>query len=623
MMQDSKPKQTSLPDPIWSPTEQDVAGTNIARWCAAQGLANYRALHDWSTRCREEFWVAAVERLGIRFTVFPQTVLENRQDPAHAMWFPDAQLNIVESCFQSMPDDTAIVSQQPGRPLLRTSFQELRNQVAQIANSLREAGFEPGDRIAVVLPMIRIAVPVYLGIVAAGCQVVSIADSFAAPEIATRLRIAEARAAITCDWILRAGKRLPLYARVREAVDSLSNSIPVFVTPWEDSLAVDLKSPDASLFSLLVDDFRFRPVVAPANTPINILFSSGTTGEPKAIPWTHLTPIRSAVDGYVHQDIQAGHVVAWPTNLGWMMGPWLIFASLINRASVALFEDAPTTTGFGQFVQDAQVTMLGVVPTIVKAWRSSRIMDDFDWSAIRCFSSTGESSQVDDMTWLSARAGGKPIIEYCGGTEIGGAYITSTLAQPNVPAAFSTPSIGLDFVILDDQGTPGDEGELLLIPPSIGLSNTLLNRDHDETYYRHAPHLADGPILRQHGDYFRRIGDYYIAGGRADDTMNLGGIKVSSAEVERALNLLEGVRETAAIAVNREGGPDRLVVFAVLEQPLEPDELLVAMNRQLKQQLNPLFRVAEVAITDALPRTASNKVMRRTLRDQYLHRASQ
>ena len=334
--------------------------------------------------------------------------------------------------------------------------------------------------------------------------------------------------------------------------------------------------------------------------------------DPKAIPWTHTTPLKCAMDAHFHHNLQPGDVVAWPTSLGWMMGPWLIFAALWNRATIALYDGAPTEAGFGQFVQATRVTLLGTVPSLVKTWRSSGVMDPFDWSAIKAFSSTGECSNADDMAWLMARGGHKPIIEYCGGTEIGGGYITGTLVQPARPATFSTPALGLDFVILDDEGREADFGEAFLIPPSIGLSTELLNADHYQVYEADVPRAG----LRRHGDQLERLPDgYYRAHGRQDDTMKLGGIKVSSVEIERVLQTLPGVVETAAIAVPPPGGgPHQLVIYAVASPRLDWP---AAMQAAIKEQLNPLFKIHDVVLTAHLPRTASNKVMRRVLRDQY------
>lgn len=193
--------------------------------------------------------------------------------------------------------------------------------------------------------------------------------------------------------------------------------------------------------------------------------------------------------------------------------------------------------------------------------------EGIDWSAIKAFSSTGECSHADDMFYLMSLAGYKPIIEYCGGTEIGGGYITGTMVQPASPSTFSTPALGLDFTILDENEAECDNGELFLIPPSMGLSNQLLCRDHHEVYFTGTPDRRDGTRLRRHGDQMQRLpGGYYRAHGRIDDTMNLGGIKISSAEVERVLNSVDGIRETGAISVaSAAGGLERLVVYVVLE----------------------------------------------------------
>ena len=318
--------------------------------------------------------------------------------------------------------------------------------------------------------------------------------------------------------------------------------------------------------------------------------------------------------------MQPADVLVWPTNLGWMMGPWLIFASLMNRAAMGLYYGAPTGRGFGQFVQEAKPTMLGVVPSLVKTWRNTGCMQGLDWSAIKLISSTGECSSPDDMRWLMKQAGGKPLIEYCGGTEIGGAYIAGTLARPCVPGTFNTPALGLDISILDEQGRPADSGELFITPPSIGLSTSLVNQDHHEVYFAGTPRGAGGETLRRHGDQMEKLpGGYWRGQGRADDTMNLGGIKISSAEIERVLQAVPNVIETAAIAVSPGGGPSQLVIYAVCSgsQRLTKEQLATAMQSAIKRDLNPLFKIHDLVLIDALPRTASNKVMRRALRDRY------
>jgi acetyl-CoA synthetase len=245
-------------------------------------------------------------------------------------------------------------------------------------------------------------------------------------------------------------------------------------------------------------------------------------------------------------------------------------------------------------------------------------MENLDWSSIKVFSSTGECSNADDMSWLMSLAGDKPVIEYCGGTEIGGAYISGTVTRPCVPGTFNAIALGLDFTILDEDEKPADAGELFLIPPSIGLSTTLLNQDHHEIYFAGAPTGPRGEVLRRHGDQIEKLPDGYWRGlGRADDAMNLGGIKVSSAEIEQVLQSVPGLTEVAAVAVSPETGPCRLIIYAVYTNGHHADktELLSAMQNAIKRELNPLFKIHDLVLVKTLPRTASNKIIRKALRN--------
>lgn len=624
------------PAPAWFPSQEKIESTNIAALMHQLQITSYREFHAWSAQHRDRFWEVTIQRLGICFQQKYTQILDLSRGVEFPQWLVGARFNIAESCFQASEDAPAIIFQQDSGLLSTMTYGELHALTNRVANGLVDLGFCPGDAIAIAMPMTAESVAIYLGIIKAGCVVVSIADSFAAPEIAIRLHISQAKAIFTQDYIRRADKQLPLYAKVVDAdapgavVLSLAPSVPVAV-----------RSGDLAWQEFLSSNDRFDAVPTAPEAYINILFSSGTTGEPKAIPWTQTTPIKCAVDGHLHQDIHPGDVVAWSTNLGWMMGPWLIYASLINRATLALYYGAPTERGFGQFIQAARVNMLGVVPSLVSIWKTTACMQGLDWSAIKAFSSTGECSNPQHMLFLMSLAGYKPIIEYCGGTEIGGAYITGTLLQPAAPATFTTPALGLDFVILDEGDRPARKGELFIIPPSIGLSTALLNKDHHQVYFAETPLLpspvraglpdqlvsqqatqANPPLLlRRHGDWIECLPNgYYRACGRVDDTMNLGGIKVSAAEIEQVLNSVAGIYQTAAIAVSPpNGGPSQLVIYAVVAPERQQDKIALQteLQKAIALQLNPLFKIYDLAIVDALPRTASNKVMRRTLRDRY------
>jgi acetyl-CoA synthetase len=500
------------------------------------------------------------------------------------------------------------------------TYGELEALTDQVAARLVTRGYRPLDAIAVIMPMTAESVAIYLGIIKAGCVVVGIPESFRPREIASRLRIANAVGVFTQDVVVRGGKIADLYGTLVEA-----HSPRTIVLSAGELLQANLRQGDLSWSDFLIEREPFQAVVSGPDDPINILFSSGTTGDPKAIPWTQTTPIKCTADSHFHQDVHPGDLLVWPTSLGWMMGPWLIFSSLLNRAAMGLYCGSPSTREFCRFVQDTRATLLGVVPTLVKAWRNTGCLEGLDWTSLKLFSSTGECSTPEDMRWLMQQAGNKPVIEYCGGTELGGAYITNTIARPCFAGTFNTPTLGLDFVILDNEGQPADTGELFIVPPSIGLSTTLLNRDHHEVYFADTPAGTAGQPLRRHGDLMEQIApSQWRALGRADDTMNLSGIKVSSVEIEHVLRTVPGIEDIAAVAVSPGGGPSQLVIFAVVasEYREKSDQLLTSLQQAVRRDLNPLFNIHELVCVDLLPRTASNKLLRRTLRDGYSARES-
>ncbi|GAB4821930.1 hypothetical protein N2152v2_008976 [Parachlorella kessleri] len=611
------------PAPCWVPDPQAVHFTNVARFMHSfKGDASWQQLRsgcpsrDFDLLQRisfdspDVFWPHLLKYLRINFHRLPYRALELHPTSAdECRWLPGARLNAAECCLVGRdPDRPAIVWAEEGKPEVvhTVTLGQLSRRSAHVAEALRAAGLKPGDAVAIDMPLTVEAVAIYLGIVLAGCVVVSIADSFAAGEIASRLRIANARAIFTQDVIARGGKSLPLYARVVEAQAPMAIVLPA--SP-DNPLQVSLRPDDIPWREFLArvePPTSLRPHVADAYELTNILFSSGTTGD----------------------------VVCWPTNMGWMMGPWLVYASLLNSAAIALFQGSPLGREFGVFVERARVSMLGLVPSIYKAWRASGCMSGLDWSSLRCFSSTGEASAPDDTLWLSARAGYKPVIEYCGGTEIGGAFLTGCMVQPQAPSCFSTPVMGSCPCILLPGGhlSPhGDvaavTGELAIAAPMLGISQRLLNKDHHEVYYADMPQLPGGRwFLRRHGDEMERLpGGYYRAHGRVDDTMNLGGIKVSSVELERACveNVADVVEAAAVACPTPGGGPEQLFLFLVVRPGCQQDPQALRQQCQaaISRKLNPLFKVEKVLLRGSLPRTATNKVMRRLLRDELMPRA--
>ncbi len=599
--------------PLWTPDNQTIKKSNIYQIMLKNGLKTYEDLWNWSVKNKNDFWSQTIANLGIKLKKEYGSVLDSSLGVEQTQWLKGGELNIADSCFQNSDDAIAVIFQKEGGTIEKVTQIQLENYVNKIANSLRDLGVEKGDFIAIDMPMTLEAVAIYLAGIKAGNPVVTIADSFTPNEIEIRLKITNPKVIFTQDVLERAGKTLPLYQKIKE-IDS-----PKAVVIKVSNGVIPLRRNDLYFNDFLSDNNQFKTVIQNPEDVITILFSSGTTGKPKAIPWTHTTPIKGASDGFYHQNIQKNDIICWPTNLGWMMGPWLVFAALINKASIALYYGAPMGKEFGSFIQNTKVTMLGVVPSIVRNWKNTRSMENLNWNSIKCFSSTGEVSNPDEMEYLMQLANNKPIIEYCGGTEIGGGYLASTMVQPNIASTFSTQTLGSEFILLDEDERLVDQGELFLIPPIMGLSNTLLNQNHHKVYFKGTPKYK-GKTLRRHGDEIERLENgYYRMLGRVDDAMNLGGIKVSSIQIEEVINQLEFIKESAAIAVSPiNGGPSNLVVYYVENNDsFEPEERLQKVKQIIQQKLNPLFKASNLVKIKFLPRTASGKVMRRKLRDVY------
>ncbi|KAG6528774.1 hypothetical protein ZIOFF_010959 [Zingiber officinale] len=648
------------PPPYWFPSLSQSKYTNLGKLMEHHGpkilgssyhdpLTSFALFQKFSALHPEVYWSIMIKELSVVFQSAPTSILDTSDNSnASGTWFPGAVLNIAECCiqpvdFQKKTDESAaILWRNEGFddfPINYLSLKDLRNQVMSVASALEKI-FMKGDAIAIDMPMTCTAVIIYLAIILAGCIVVSIADSFTSNEIAKRMEVAKARGIFTQVFVTRFSAMTSFFEEKERfhftdhsRVAKSTPCIAIVVPALGDDVGVQLRDHDMPWKDFLLSAASFPsiqcdylPVYQSGDRVTNILFSSGTTGEPKAIPWTQISPIRCAADSWAHIDIRPGDICCWPTNLGWVMGPILLYSCFLNGATMALYHGSPLGRGFGKFVQDASVTMLGTVPSLVKYWKSSKCMERLDWSNIRVFASTGEASDIDDDLWLSSCNFYKPIIECCGGTELASSYIQGSLLQPQAFAAFSSPSISTGLVIIDERGIPYPDdqpcvGEVGLFPVYMGATNRLLNADHKKVYFDGMPTYKMS-TLRRHGDIIQRtVGNYYVVLGRADDTMNLGGIKTSSVEIERICNKAdENVMETAAVSVrSRTGGPEQLVVLAVLRNGsanCHPDFLKAKFQKAIQNHLNPLFKVSFVKVVPEFPRTPSNKLLRRVLRDQ-------
>ncbi len=615
--------ETDLPI-VWTPEKYGIA-SNISSWMSKLRMSSYADFYQWSVENKTAFWETAVKNIPVVFDKQYSAVLEQTDDPDEITWFKDAAFNIVDSCFQAAPTQTAIYFQAEGsKTITKVSYQELRNRIRSYAAGFIKQGFAAHDRVVIYLPFSIEAIAVYLGLIYMGAEPVLVSDSFSAAELKKRIDIIHAKAVLTIDAYVYAEKTIPVINKVIEA----NPATIILHTTDKNAKALAIRNNNSDL---LLSDLETTPADTftsykhSSKDIISILFSSGTTKEPKALPWLATTPIKCATDGKLLQDIHEGDVVTWTSGMGWMMAPWLIFASLLNKASIAVYNGAYSKKEFIDFTVQTKVTVLGTIPSVVKSWRAQQFEPIADWH-VRIFSSTGEPSDTEDYLYLCYLNSFKaPIIEYCGGTEIGGGYLSSVVELPNALCHFNTPAPGSALILVDaDKNiiTQHGTGEVFLIPPTVGLSQQILNKNHHEEYYSDLPEIKGYPRLRKHGDGYT-VDTYngirfYKSTGRTDDTMNLGGIKISAVEIEAVVNKHAAVFESAAVAYQEaNGGPEKLALFVQTKQQID-DTILLQQELQkiIQAQLNPLFRISMLILKQSFPRTASNKLMRKDLRKE-------
>jgi acetyl-CoA synthetase len=357
-----------------------------------------------------------------------------------------------------------------------------------------------------------------------------------------------------------------------------------------------------------------------------IIYTSGTTGRPKGTVHVHAGfPIKAAHDLAYCFDVQHDDTVFWLSDLGWMMGPWLIAGGLMLNATLMLYEgtpDYPEPDRLWQMVESHKVTVLGVAPTVIRALvpRGDAWVRQHDLSSLRVLGSTGEIWNPPSWRWFYEEVGASklPIINYSGGTEIGGGIISSFTIEPIKSCSFSGPVPGMDADVVDESGKPvrGAVGELVIRQPWVGMTRGFWQ---DADGYL-ASYWSRFPDVWTHGDWTEIDEDgYWFIRGRSDDVLTVAGKRVGPAELESAAARHPAVQEAAAIGVPNELKGETPHIFAVLRPLHEPTpELALEIRQTMRKQLGAAMQPENVHFVRELPRTRNGKIMRRVIRSAFL-----
>ncbi|WP_404446417.1 acetate--CoA ligase [Microbacterium marinum] len=622
-------------DHLFSETRRFAPSSDFAS--AAVGSAD---LYERADADREAFWAEQARDLHWHT---PFTKVLDWSNPPFATWFEDGELNVAYNCLDrhveaGHGDRVALLWEGEPGDQRRVTYAELTDEVKRLANVLGDLGVSAGDRVAIYMPMIPEAVAAMLAVARIGAIHSVIFGGFSADSLRSRIDDAGAKLVITSDGGYRKGRVSPLKPAVDQALgdrghgpqETVEHVLVVKRTEnevsWTDGRDVWWHDvvPAASA------DHEAQPF--PAENPLFILYTSGTTGKPKGILHTsggYLT--QAAFTNKVVHDLHPETDVFWCTaDIGWITGhSYVTYGPLANGVTQVLYEgtpDSPHPGRWWEIVEKYGVTILYTAPTAIRSFMKlgRAIPEKFDLSSLRLLGSVGEPINPEAWVWYRHVIGGDrtPIVDTWWQTETGAIMVS---ALPGVtetkPGSAQVPLPGIGVDVVDDSGQEvgsGGGGLLVLSKPWPSMLRGIWGDPErfKETYWEKFEQqgyyfAGDGARLDEDGDV------WFL--GRVDDVMNVSGHRLSTTEIESALVGNEAVAEAAVVGASDETTGQAVVAFVIIKQSFldqhSPEGLADTLRKWVGEQIGPIARPRDVYIVGELPKTRSGKIMRRLLRD--------
>ncbi len=620
---------------VWFPNQEWIENSNLQKFMERHGITDYDSLLARSLSDLEWFWEAVMEDLDIQFYTPYSKIVDMSPGIQFPNWCVNGKLNIVHNMLDkwqssSGKDRLALSWEGEEGRLLRLSFGDLYGEVNRCANGLKSIGIRKGDVVGLYMPMIPELVIAFLAVIKLGAIILPLFSGFGPTAISMRLKDAGARFIFSADGMWRRGKKVAMKPVLDEALQDVTTVEKVIIVDRIHDKNISMNRHRDLWWEDLVKgaSSQCQTEKTAAEDTLMIIYTSGTTGKPKGAVHTHCGfPVKAAQDMYQAMDLHPAEVMFWISDMGWMMGPWEVFGSLLVGATMLLFDgapDYPSVSRIWELVEKHRVTHLGITPTLIRALmpHGTAPVRKHNLDSLRMVGSTGSPWDPDSWRWVFTHVlkEVKPIINYSGGTEISGGILCGNYFKPLKPCAFSGPIPGMDAEVVDDQGNPVRRavGELVIRQPWIGMTRGFWNDKNRylDTYWRRKSDTW------YHGDYaaIDEDGLWYIL-GRSDDTIKVGGKRLGPAEVESIVNSHAMISDSAAIGVPDDVKGEAVVVFCVLSQTVaKPEDLRNHLFDLITRELGKPLRPREIKFVSALPKTRNAKIMHRVIRSVYLGR---
>jgi acetoacetyl-CoA synthetase len=597
--------------------------TAFMRWLEAErglSFADYDALWRWSVDDLDGFWRAIWDFCGVRADGDPSPVLASREMPG-ARWFPNVALNYAEHVFAGKDDgEVAILHSSELRELGELRWGELRARVAAVAAGLRAMGVERGDRVVAYLPNIPEAIVAFFATASIGAVWSSCSPDFGPASVIDRFAQIEPKVLFAVDGYRYGGRdfdRIGTVAALREAMPSLEHTVLVpYLDPEPDLAALG----GATTWAQLLADgegaeLRFERV--PFDHPLWVLYSSGTTGLPKAIVQgqggillEHLKKLG------IHVDAHPGDRLFWFTTTGWMMWNFLV-SGLLSEAAIVLYDGNPGFPDMNvlwDLAERAGVTMFGTSASYISACMKAGVEPGAgrDLGALTAVGSTGSPLSPEGFDWIYEQIGADTwLFSTSGGTDVCTAFVGGVALLPVYRGEIQARALGCAVEAWDEDGEPVVEavGELVITEPMPSMP-VFFWGDEDGGRYRES-YFEMFPGVWRHGDWIELTErGTAIIYGRSDSTINRGGIRMGTAEIYRAVLSIDAIVDALVVDIPRPGTEGWMPLFVVLREGAElDDELPKEIARRVREQCSPRHVPDEVFEIAEVPRTLSGKVL--------------
>jgi acetoacetyl-CoA synthetase len=624
----------SSPQVLWNPSSSFKDQSNLSHYLKwlnshkSRSFRDYDQLWQWSVDHPEDFWRSIWEYFKIESDKRPGQVLSGKMPDAR--WFENAELNYTAHIFRNKsPEDIAIISKTEGEPVEKTTWKTLEQQTAALSSFFRQKGIETGDRVVAFLPNIQEATVGLLAAGAVGAVWSSCSPDFGAKSVIDRFQQIEPKVLITCDGYQYNGKPYDKTDTVKEIIEHLP-SLEVVIVVSRLSAFSDISIKKATDWNQIISNQKailtFRPL--PFNHPIWVLYSSGTTGQPKAI--TH------SVGGILlehfkylsfHNDVKPGDKFFWYSTTGWMMWNFVQSALLLN-ATIVLYDGSPAfpdINALWQFAEEVGINHFGTSAPYIMACLKKDIHpgQDFDLTHLKSLSSTGSPLPPRGFDWIYKKVKKDLwVVSMSGGTDVCSAFVGGCPLEPVYQGEIQRRALGCALYAYDEEGNPivGDVGEMVITKPMPSMPIYFWN-DYKQQRYLES-YFEVFPGIWRHGDWLQITErNTLIILGRSDATLNRHGIRIGTAEIYQVVDKQPEIKDSIIVNLEMPGGKHFMPLFVVLNTGFEMDEaLIMRLNAALKKEYTPRHVPDAIIPVEDIPYTISGKKMEAPVKKLLLGR---